>query len=253
MTTPTAEAYEAPASAAKPAPLWEDFIDIFYAPSQVFERRRNANPWPMILLITALVTIIGVLTWNSLAPVYEAEFRAMAAKQMAANPQMTADAMETGLKFQMGIRRWAGVMIPIGILIAALPVWLLGRIVGAKEMTYTRALVVVAWSSIISVVGALALGLQGLLLDVSTITTPDKLSLSAARFVDKSTTSSFLYTTLKALDVFGLWSLIVMTIGVRVTGRATKNAAIAFAVTWFLVAILFGVAGAAWQAKAGGG
>lgn len=252
MTTPSADALETPAP-AKPAPLWEDFIDIFYAPSMVFERRRDANPWPMILIVTALITLIGVMTWNSLSPVYESEVRAQFAKAMAANPQMTQDMVDTQVGIQMGFRRWGGVMFPLGVLIIALPIWLLARIVGAKEMTYTRALVVVAWSSIIAVVSALLLGVQGLVLDVSSITSPDKLSLSAARFLDKDTMSAFAYGMLKAVDVFGIWSLIVMAIGVRVVGRSTKNGAIAFAVTWFFVAALLAAGGAAWQAKATGG
>jgi hypothetical protein len=250
MTNPPAEAMEAPAP-AKPAPLWEDFIDIFHSPSEVYERRRNANPWPMIIIITVLVTLIGVLTWNSLAPVYEAEMRAVAQKQMAANPQMTADAMETGIKFQMVARRWGGVFFALGVLVIALPIWLLGRIVGAKEMTYTRALVVVTWSSIITVLAMLAIGVQGLVMDVSALTTPDKLSLSAARFVDKDSMNAFAYTALKMLDVFGIWSLVVMAIGVRVTGRGTKNSAIMFGAIWFVVALLIAGAFAMRAAAAG--
>jgi hypothetical protein len=240
MTTPdvTSDPIVPP---VKSTPLWEDFIDIWYAPSSVFERRRNANPWPMILIITFLVTIIGVLTFNSLAPVYETELRSMAAAQMAKNPQAASapqSALDTGITVQMFVRRWGGIFTPIGVLIMALPVWLLGRIVGAKELNYTRSLVVVAWGMIIAVASMLVLGVQGLVMDVSSITTADKLSASAARFADKASMSPWLYGALKTLDVFGLWSLIVMAIGVGVTGRGGKNTAIAFGVVWFVIAIL---------------
>jgi hypothetical protein len=236
MTTPSAEAATVPA--AKPASLWEDFIDIFYAPSTVFERRRNANPWPMILIITVVITAITVLTFNSLSPVYESEFRAVAAKQMATNPQITQDAIDKGIRFQMIARQWGGVFFPIGMLIIALPVWALGRIVGAKELTYTRSLVVVAWGSIFGALSLLIMGVQGLVLDVSALTSMDQLSLSAARFVDKAATAPFVYGTLKSLDVLQIWGLIVMAIGVKVTGRSSKNGAIAFGVTWFVISIL---------------
>ena len=251
MTTPSADAMESTAAVAKPASLWEDFIDIFYAPSTVYERRRNANPWPMILIITALMTLIGVLTWNSLSPVYETEIRAQFAKMMAANPQMTQDMVDSQVKIQMFFRRWGGIMAPIGFLIIALPIWLLARIVGAKEMTYTRSLVVIAWASIIAVVAALVMGVQGLVFDVSAITSADQLSLSAARFMDKATASPWVYSAAKSLDIFGLWSLVVMAIGVRVVGRSTKNGAIAFAVTWLVLAWLIAAAFAARAAAAG--
>lgn len=245
MTTPSAEAMESTAAVVKPASLWEDFIDIFYAPSTVYERRRNANPWPMILIITTLMTIIGVLTWNSLSPVFETEIRAQSAKMMAANPQLTQDMVDSQVKIGMFTRRWSGIMAPIGFLIIALPIWLLARIVGAKEMTYTRSLVVVAWASIIGVVSALVLGIQGLVLDVSTITSADQLSLSAARFMDKAAASPWVYSAAKSLDLFALWMLVVMAIGVRVVGRSTKNGAIAFAVTWFVLTWLIAAAFAA--------
>jgi hypothetical protein len=232
------DAAAAPVAPAKPAALWEDFIEIFTSPSTVFERRRDANPWLMILIITVLVTLVTALTFNSLAPVYESEFRAVAAKQMASNPQMTQDAVDTGIKFQMIARRWGGVFFFLGALIMSLPVWLLGRIVGAKELTYQRSMVVFTWSAIIGVVALLVVGIQGLVMDVSAITTMDKLGLSPARFVDKASVSPFVYGLLKSLDLFAIWSAIVMGIGVKVVGRGTKNTAVAFAVTWIVVAAL---------------
>jgi hypothetical protein len=135
-------------------------------------------------------------------------------------------------------RQWGGVFFPIGMLIIALPVWALGRIVGAKELTYTRSLVVVAWGSIFGALSLLIMGVQGLVLDVSALTSMDQLSLSAARFVDKAATAPFVYGTLKSLDVLQIWGLIVMAIGVKVTGRSSKNGAIAFGVTWFVISIL---------------
>jgi hypothetical protein len=249
MTTPSADAMETPTPAAKPAPLWEDFIDIFYAPSTVYARRENANPWPMILIITVLVTLITVLTWGSLSPAIEAEMRAQMATAMAKNPQMTQDALDQGIKFQMIARRWGGVFFPLGILIIALPVWLLAKILGAK-VTYQKALVIVTWSAIIAVVQMIVIGAQALVMDTAALTTPDKLALSAARFADKATTAPMLYPFLKALDVFGIWSLIVMCIGVRVIGKTTKSQAILFGAIWFVASVLIATAFAA-RASAG--
>jgi hypothetical protein len=233
--------------AAKPAALWEDFIEIFTSPSTVYERRRNANPWPMILIITVLMTVITFMSFNSLAPVYESELRATMAKQMASNPQMTQDAIDTGVRIQMVVRRWTGLFFPLGILVIGLIVWALGRLTGAKELTYTRSLVVVAWGSIFGLLATLLLAVQGLVMDVSTITSADKLSLGVARFLDKDTTPAFLYGASKLIDPLQIWGLIVMAIGVRVVGRGTKNTTIAFAAIWLGVGML--IAGVfAWRA-----
>lgn len=247
MTTPSTD--PVPTTPAKPASMWEDFIDILYAPSTVYERRQDANPWPMILVMTVLLTLVTVLTWNSIAPLVDAEAHAAAAKTMAANPQMTADQAEMGIKIQMGVRRWIGVLFPIGALVGGLLVWLLAKILGTKE-TYTKALIVVAYSSVISLVGAIVIGAEALVLDLSSMTSPDQLSISAARFVDKASISPWVYGFLKVVDVFAIWSLIVTAIGVRVTGKTTKEKAILFGVIWFVVTALM----AGWGAhRAAGG
>lgn len=232
------DAAAAPVAPAKPASLWEDFIEIFTSPSTVYERRRDANPWPMILILAVIIGLITFLSFNPLSPVYESEMRAQFTKAMTQNPQLTQDMVDTQVKFGMATRRFGGFLYPIGVLIMSLVVWLLGRICGAKELTYTRAMVVFTWASIIGVLALILLMVQGLVMDVSTITTMDKLGTSAARFVDKSTMSGFLYGMLKALDVFAIWSAIVMGIGARVVGRGTKNTQIAFSATWIIVSIL---------------
>jgi hypothetical protein len=244
MTDATAPAAAAP---AKPAALWEDFIEIFTSPSTVYERRRDANPWPMILILAVIFGAITLISFNSLSPVYDAEMRAQFTKAMATNPQLTQDMVDTQVKVGMFTRRFGGFLYPVGVLIISLFVWLLGRITGAKELTYTRAMVVFTWASIIGAVALILLMVQGLVMDVSAITTMDKLGFSAARFVDKSSVSGFVYGLLKSLDIFQIWSAIVMGIGARVVGRGTKNTTIAFAVTWIIVSMLL-VAGFAARA-----
>jgi hypothetical protein len=232
MTSPAAEPVVTPP--VKPASRWEDFMDIFYAPSAVYERRQNQSPWPTIFIVTILLTIVTVLTFNAISPALEAEIRQGLVKQMAANPQMTQDIADKSVSMGLIGKKWGVVFFPLGALIAAIFVWIVAKIVGAKE-TYHGALVVVTYSAIIAVVQALVIGGQALVMNVSNLTTPDQLSLSAARFADKATTSPGLYAILKQLDLFGIWTLVVMAIGVRVTGKASRNSAIAFAVIWWLL------------------
>jgi hypothetical protein len=235
MTSPSTD--PVPAAPPKAASRWEDFVDIFYAPSTVYERRQDQSPWPTIFIITILLTVVTVLTFNHIGPVFENEMRQQMAKSMAKNPQMTQDAMDQAVRFSMIGKKWGVIAFPIGVLIAALFVWLLAKIIGAKE-TYKGALVVVTYSSILAIVQAIVVGAQALLLDVSAFTTPDQLTLSGARFLDKATASPVVYTLLKQLDLFGIWGLIVMSIGVRVTGKTTRERAIAFGVIWWVVSTL---------------
>src|SRR3954454_20885580 len=48
-------------SAPKTTSVWEDFVDIFYAPSQVFARRARSGFGVPMLVITLLAGILGIV------------------------------------------------------------------------------------------------------------------------------------------------------------------------------------------------
>ena len=61
------------------AAIWEDFIDIFYAPSQVFARREHGNFWVPLIVVTLLAGVLFYLNSGLFRPMVDAEFdRAMA-------------------------------------------------------------------------------------------------------------------------------------------------------------------------------
>ena len=249
MTSPISDPVAAPP--AKPTSRWEDFIDIFYAPASVFERRQNQSPWPTIWIVTVLLTLVTVLTFNAISPVLETELRKAMAVAMAKTPQLTQDMADKSVHFSLLGKEWGVVFFPLGALLVGLFVWLLGKIVGSKA-TYQQALTVVAYSSILAVVQAIVVGAQGLIMDVSSLTSLDQLSLSAARFMDKATASPALYAVMKQIDVFGIWGLVIIAIGVQITGKVTRQRAIAFAVIWWLIGTLIMFAIGLRQAAAAG-
>jgi uncharacterized protein YneF (UPF0154 family) len=238
MTTP--EATTAPDAAPKTAPLWEDFIDIFYAPSQVFERRRNANPWPVLLIITALWLVISLVTFDSMATMMETVSRRAMEKAAAQNPQLSQDMMETNLRVGMKIAPWFPLGLPIFALIAAVVIWLVGKLFGSKA-SYTQSLLITAYVCFTFVISAIVTGAQALLMDMTKVTNPIELSLSAARFADPKQTSTFLYGLLMSLDVFTIWRLILIAVGVHVIGRTSKGAAWGLAALTFVIQVLFGM------------
>jgi len=84
---------------ASPSPakagIWEDFIDIFYQPSQVFERRRDGKFGMALLALVILSGVLFLALKNGLAPVMDAEMAKAAAAMAAKNPQITADQIRT--------------------------------------------------------------------------------------------------------------------------------------------------------------
>src|SRR6266550_4239673 len=79
---------------APTAAVWEDFVDIFYAPSYVFARRQNGNVWIPILVVTILMGTVYFMISGAMQPIFDAEFNRQAAAAMRKNPQLNAEAME---------------------------------------------------------------------------------------------------------------------------------------------------------------
>src|SRR6266581_1903030 len=76
------------------AAVWEDFIDIFYAPSKVFARRAMGSVWTPLLVVTLAISALIYVNSGVLEPMMSAEFdRAMAAA-MKNNPRITPEMMD---------------------------------------------------------------------------------------------------------------------------------------------------------------
>jgi hypothetical protein len=237
MTSPVAEPVVTPP--VRPASLWEDFMDIFYAPSSVYERRQNQSPWPVILIVSALLLLISFLTYGAISPAVEAELR----RQLSKNPQMTQDQIEMGLKMASWTTRLGGLLYPLVIMIAGFFVWIIAKIFGSKG-SYNVALVVIGYASIIDVVKAILTGAQALLMDPSSLTSIYKLSTGPARFVDPASASPVMLAILNRLDIFTIWYSVLLGIGVYVTGKVSKANAVMFAIVYWLLPTAFALLGA---------
>jgi hypothetical protein len=72
--------------APKKAALWEDFIDIFYMPSDVFARRATSGFGIPLVVVTVLVGLIFLATSSAMQPIMDAEFMRGIAAAQKANP-----------------------------------------------------------------------------------------------------------------------------------------------------------------------
>ena len=108
--------------AAPRAAIWEDFIDIFYAPSAVFRRRETGNFFIPLAVITILCGVLFYLNSGALQPMFDAEFDRGMAVAMRQNPNIPPEAIERMRSFAIAhaaghdlhlhsardFRRWRG-------------------------------------------------------------------------------------------------------------------------------------------------
>lgn len=229
------------ARALAPAPdkevsRWEDFIDIFYAPSAVFARRATAGFGIPMLVVTLLGAVIFFASYNAMSPMLDAEFSRSAAA--ALRKGVTPEMMEKGRAVSEKLVKVAiFVAPPIVMFVTGLALALCGRLVGGAIPVGT-AVMVASYANVPRLVGALLSAVQALLLDPSALTGRHKVALDAARYMDPDTASPLLVALAGRIDVFTIWATILLGIGLSVIARISRSQAfVAAFLVWLLGAL----------------
>jgi hypothetical protein len=129
------------------------------------------------------------------------------------------------------------VFLPIGVLLTGAILWGVSRLVDAKE-SFAVAMMIATYSQVPRIVELVVNALQGLLLPPEQITSHYSVTLGVGRFLDPSS-NPFMMTVLGAIDVFTIWTVVLMAIGLSVVaGIPRSKAAIAAALVWLVSLIL---------------
>src|SRR6185503_7784227 len=240
MTTAAEPTTPPPVPVAEKASFWEDLIDIFYQPRAVFERRRNASAWPPFLFVVIAIGVITFATYSTLEPAITADMQRVMAKSMAQNPQMTQEMADRTISMQATFGRYIAPLF-LGILIAivGLAAWLVSKMFSGREGA-GQAIMITSYAYMPRVLGAIATGGMGLLMDAAKLTSMTVFSLGPAHFADSTTTSPLVMAVLQRLEIPLLWETVLLAIGVAVLGKISRGKATAFG-------ILMWVLGGLWQ------
>ena len=226
-------------STPAPPPLWEDFVDIFYAPSRVYARR-GAGRWgvPLLVLVAAM-TLLFFASQNVLAPAVQAEMtRALQSRGLSAE-QMEGARRTAGLFGALGFL----VAFPLGVVLTGVLLWAVGKLFGSAA-TLPVAVTIAVYAQFPRILGQVIAVFQGLFMDPSSLDSVYDVSLSPARFLDAAAAAPALVAALGRLDLFTLWATLLLGIGLHVLGRVPRAQAFVAAVVVWLLAALPAVGGA---------
>ncbi len=227
-----------PAPATKSASRWEDFIDIFVSPSEVFERRRDAGFFVPLLVFAVLLTVLAIIGRSALQPVFDAEFARNMAAQMKNNSNLTPEQMAKGRavaeKFQTVGVFFYGLIAP---LVVGVLLWIAGKFVDAKE-DIKAACMISTYAFFPRIIESLLNIAQGFLLDPASLNGRYRLSLGVGRFLDPDTASPVVLALVGRIDLFTIWVTVLLAIGLSVVARINRSrAAVAAVVVWMVGAI----------------
>lgn len=224
-----------PAPAADKASVWEDFLDIFYAPAQVFARRMDGKFGLALVVLVVLSAVLMYAGMQALEPAYSGEVERQMAGAAAQNPNMTPEQMQAARGFGGIMMLVMGVIfLPIIVLLSGLTLWLVGKLFDSTQ-TLAQGLMVATYANFPRfVLGSLLMTLQGFVMDLSNVDRLYDVTFSAARFAPEGS-SELMLAILSRFDVFLIWAVVLLGIGLHVTGRIPKSKAmIAAFIVWAL-------------------
>lgn len=231
-------------TAPKTPSVWEDCIDIFTSPSEVFARRQNANWFVPMIIVTAVVFAIYLGTRSLTQSVFDADFARGMATAMRKNPQLTPDQIEKGKgAAQMFFLIAFLFAVPVATVFVGFCLWLVGKLFDAT-IGFGAALVIAAYAEFPKIFQPIVGALIAFFSDPSTLTSVTKITASPAHFLDISTTSPLLLVLLSRFDVFTIWCTILLGIGLAVIGKIPRSKAMIAAVIVWALSSVFPLLGA---------
>ena len=196
----------------------------------------------VVLTIVGAALALGLK--DAIQPALDADTARGMAKVLEQNPEITAEQLQATQVFQDKAITIAFIaMFPLLALLVGLLLWLMGKFVGATE-TLRQAVLIATFASFPRLPGALAAGIQGLVLPEESLNGMGRLSIGPARFLDPDTASAMSVALAGRFDLFLIWITVLLAIGLKVIGKIPMNKAMVAAVLVWLIGALPALIGA---------
>lgn len=219
-----------PASSSR----WEDLLDVFIAPVELFRRRSDGKFGHALLMLLVLSAIVFFATRSAMQPIMDAEFQ----RGMASRPNLTPEAIETARKFATSLAPvFILIGLPVGVFLLGAVIWAAGRIVGGR-LSYAQGATLATFAFFPRILEGVASGIQALLMDEGNLLSRFSVSLGIGRLLDPQHTSAVLLALLGRIDLFTLWGTALIGIGIKQMARTSTGQAIAAAALVWVVGCL---------------
>lgn len=225
--------------------IFEDLVDIFASPAKVFARRAKTGSAAAFFIVAIALGAILYSGKNVMEPIMDAQMAKATAAAQKANPNITADQLES----MKSIARTFGTVslvagAPIVLFVLGLFVWAVGKTFGAA-VTFASGMMIASFAYVPRIIGGVITDVQGLLMsDVSQLTNPAQLSFGPARFFDPVTTNQALLVVMTRFDLLTIWVTVLIGIGYAAAGKLTREKAITAALVLWVLGAVFPLWGA---------
>lgn len=225
VTTPEDAPEQTP---AEPASRWEDYIDVFFSPTELFRRRAHDKIAPPLLTLIGL----GIAFYLIMLPANRIMVR-------ASIPPEAQAGMSEGMVNMMAYGGAVGVpiMFSLMVLIAGALLWLVGRIMDIRT-DFSRTILIATYAAFVLLVSQVLSGILVLVSGPENFDVVRSMSFGPLRFIGSMEMNGVLRAVLGLFDIFVIWQAVLWAIGLSVLYRASMaKAALTAGVVWLLFAV----------------
>jgi len=223
-------------STIKPRPVWQLFFGIIDQPVATFRAIAAQSRWyvwaaPLLVLILSLVVLLVVQTPHTLLLARE-----QMEGQLAAMPEDQAEAARAGMGMAMSLPFMLATGIGFGGLalilatLAQATLLYFTALVSGGEMTFGAMFRMSVWSRLPMAIGALAQA--GFIAIAGRMIEHPGLSFLVSTGNLMQNTRNPLFVLLSGIDLFWLWHLLLVVLGVSVVARFGRGKSLALTVVY---------------------
>ncbi len=215
---------------------------VFFEPKKAFEDiAQRPNFWPPLILLTVIAVAFTYLLsvhvgWDNIVR-QGMQMNAKAQQQLEQAPPEARERAEAMQRTMAPIFGYGGAILgrPIGFLI-----WgaiLLGILKGmlSAPVRFKQIFTVLWYASLPAIIQAILTGVVMFLKKPEEFNILNPLAFNPAAFMDPATTSKFLYSFASSIDLFTIWTLLLVAVGLKAAGGkklSFAGAAMAVFVPW---------------------
>lgn len=210
------------------ASRWEDYIDVFFSPFELFRRRASDKVAPPLLTLIGL----GILFYLIMIPANRIVVRGSIPPE--AQAQMTE-----GMVRMMSYAGVIGVpiMYAVMVVIAAALLWLGGRVADMRT-EFSRTMLIATYAAFVLLLSQILASLLIMVGGEAGFDPIRSMSFGVLRFIGDADMNRSVAALLGLFDIFSIWQAALWAIGLSVVYKVgMARAAAVAAVVWVLFAI----------------
>jgi len=224
--------------AVEKKPLWEDVIDVFVSPFQLFKRQANESwvkPWLVLSVIFAVLYIAFMGPNGELSIATAREMMARVGKELPAAAQQPPSLVRGILAAVIG--QPLAVLV-FGGLMGGFLLWAASAVAGGGPR-FKQAMTIVLWAAF---PGILQKVISGVLVLIKSNSGAELSAADAStgilRFISPASVPIPVYTALAMVDIFVLWQVILWAVALKAVCNYSTGKASAVAVATWLLTLL---------------